>query len=75
METIVVNKKQPVNQKLLKSDDGYHWKDLISFDDDLSLYNLINAGWKIVKFSNTIAGAVSQYGKDIKESIMILLEK
>lgn len=74
METIAVNKKQPVNQKLLKSYDGYHWKDLISFDDDLSLCKLINAGWKIVKFSNTIAGAGSQYG-NFKESIMILLEK
>lgn len=75
LETEGIRKKVEVNQKLLKSDDGYHWKDLISFDDDLSLYKLIDAGWKIVKFSNTIAGAGSQYGKDFKESIMILLEK
>ena len=75
IETIAVNKKSEVKQKLLKSEDGYHWKDLISFDDDLSLWKLIDKGWKIVKISDTIGGAGSQSTREIKESIIILLEK
>ena len=75
LETEGIRKKE-VSQKLLKSDDGgYRWKDLISFDDDLSLWKLIDKGWKIVKISDTIGGAGSQSTREIKESIIILLEK